>query len=115
MKNAGQARCVGIGPALTRSRSDNKNPKPVRLASSLAIDDLPEFDVERAKGIEPSALAWEARVLPLYDARAGHYSTTVRVISTTPGRHDLALEPPSAQDLAMVSRQVDDTTKQAMI
>jgi len=26
--------------------------------------------MERAKGIEPSALAWEARVLPLYDARA---------------------------------------------
>jgi hypothetical protein len=25
--------------------------------------------MERAKGIEPSALAWEARVLPLYDAR----------------------------------------------
>ena len=25
--------------------------------------------LERAKGIEPSALAWEARVLPLYDAR----------------------------------------------
>ena len=26
-------------------------------------------NLERAKGIEPSALAWEARVLPLYDAR----------------------------------------------
>jgi hypothetical protein len=26
--------------------------------------------VERAMGIEPTALAWEARVLPLYDARA---------------------------------------------
>ena len=25
--------------------------------------------LERANGIEPSALAWEARVLPLYDAR----------------------------------------------
>jgi tRNA-2-methylthio-N6-dimethylallyladenosine synthase len=31
--------------------------------------------VERAKGIEPSALAWEARVLPLYDAREGRYCT----------------------------------------
>ena len=30
-----------------------------------------EFDVERAMGIEPTALAWEARVLPLYDARSG--------------------------------------------
>ena len=28
-----------------------------------------KVEVERAKGIEPSALAWEARVLPLYDAR----------------------------------------------
>ena len=27
------------------------------------------FYLERANGIEPSALAWEARVLPLYDAR----------------------------------------------
>ena len=26
--------------------------------------------MERAMGIEPTALAWEARVLPLYDARA---------------------------------------------
>lgn len=25
--------------------------------------------MERAMGIEPTALAWEARVLPLYDAR----------------------------------------------
>lgn len=27
--------------------------------------------MERAKGIEPSASAWEAEVLPLYDARSG--------------------------------------------
>ena len=33
--------------------------------------------VERAMGIEPTALAWEARVLPLYDARSGH----VRILS----------------------------------
>lgn len=25
--------------------------------------------MERVKGIEPSSLAWEARVIPLYDAR----------------------------------------------
>ncbi len=31
--------------------------------------------VERAMGIEPTALAWEARVLPLYDARAAPHST----------------------------------------
>ena len=33
-----------------------------------------KVDVERAKGIEPSASAWEAEVLPLYDARGGRYS-----------------------------------------
>ena len=32
-------------------------------------------DLERAMGIEPTALAWEARVLPLYDARAGRLCT----------------------------------------
>jgi hypothetical protein len=25
--------------------------------------------MERAKGVEPSSLAWEAKVMPLYDAR----------------------------------------------
>ena len=40
-------------------------------------------EVERAKGIEPSALAWEARVLPLYDAREGRYSTPLVPLSTT--------------------------------
>ncbi len=32
---------------------------------------LLDNSVERAMGIEPTALAWEARVLPLYDARSG--------------------------------------------
>ena len=41
-------------------------------------------EVERAKGIEPSALAWEARVLPLYDAREGGHSTTPGHCSTMP-------------------------------
>jgi hypothetical protein len=39
--------------------------------------------VERAKGIEPSALAWEARVLPLYDAREGRHSTLLVALATT--------------------------------
>ena len=26
-------------------------------------------NLERAKGVEPSSLAWEAKVMPLYDAR----------------------------------------------
>jgi hypothetical protein len=34
--------------------------------------------LERAMGIEPTALAWEARVLPLYDARRTHDSTRER-------------------------------------
>jgi hypothetical protein len=33
--------------------------------------------VERAMGIEPTALAWEARVLPLYDARRARHFTRV--------------------------------------
>lgn len=31
--------------------------------------------LERAMGIEPTALAWEARVLPLYDAREERHFT----------------------------------------
>ena len=27
--------------------------------------------MERAKGVEPSSSAWEAEVMPLYDARVG--------------------------------------------
>ena len=41
------------------------------MLNGTQINDLPEFYVERAMGIEPTALAWEARVLPLYDARSG--------------------------------------------
>jgi hypothetical protein len=33
------------------------------------------LEVERAMGIEPTAQAWEAWVLPLYDARAGQIIT----------------------------------------
>lgn len=44
-----------------------------KYRSSL-INDLKAFVLERAMGIEPTALAWEARVLPLYDAREGRHS-----------------------------------------
>lgn len=37
--------------------------------------------LERAMGIEPTALAWEARVLPLYDARRAHYFTREQAVS----------------------------------
>ena len=36
--------------------------------------------LERAMGIEPTALAWEARVLPLYDARFG---VSARILAYT--------------------------------
>lgn len=31
--------------------------------------------VERPAGVEPASLAWEARVIPIYDGRTGRYST----------------------------------------
>ena len=55
---------------LSGEPADNKKANRSGLAFLLQINDLPEFDVERAMGIEPTALAWEARVLPLYDARS---------------------------------------------
>ena len=54
-------------------RTTNKKANLSGLAF-LQIRNLPEFGVERAKGIEPSASAWEAEVLPLYDAREGAHS-----------------------------------------
>ena len=42
------------------------------LRRSLAFGGSPwKVEVERVMGIEPTALAWEARVLPLYDTRLG--------------------------------------------
>ena len=42
------------------------------LRRSLAFGGSPwKVEVERVMGIEPTALAWEARVLPLYDTRSG--------------------------------------------
>jgi hypothetical protein len=44
-------------------------------------------------GIEPTALAWEARVLPLYDARsvkpANSFSSRLIAWQQQHGRHDL--------------------------
>ena len=39
-------------------------------------------------GIEPTALAWEARVLPLYDVREGRDSTIDFTIQQTTASHD---------------------------
>ena len=46
---------------------------------SMARKDCPQ--VERAKGVEPSSLAWEARVMPLYDAR-GYFQVALQPTST---------------------------------
>ena len=63
------------------------------LQTLLDFCGSPQNDaVERAKGIEPSASAWEAEVLPLYDAREGAHSkrsgarvqSFVRVFLLTP-------------------------------
>jgi hypothetical protein len=41
--------------------------------SCLQINDLPESEVERVMGIEPTYAAWEAAVLPLnYTREAPH-------------------------------------------
>jgi hypothetical protein len=39
--------------------------------------------LERAMGIEPTAQAWEAWVLPLYDARAGFDSSRLSAKQAT--------------------------------
>ena len=35
-----------------------------------------KYELERGKGIEPSALAWKARVLPLYEPRFETFTTS---------------------------------------
>lgn len=35
--------------------------------------------LERAKGVEPSSSAWEAEVMPLYDARVIKFQAVVRL------------------------------------
>jgi hypothetical protein len=43
------------------------------LQSSVVSGLLPDL-MERAMGIEPTSEAWEASILPLYDARSGPYA-----------------------------------------
>ncbi len=61
-----------IEPYPLRPDIDQTTKKPTRggWLFLFQINDLPESDVERAMGIEPTASAWEAEVLPLYDARS---------------------------------------------
>ena len=49
--------------------------RSVRKQESRHKDGFLENSLERAMGIEPTALAWEARVLPLYDAREERHFT----------------------------------------
>ena len=42
--------------------------------------------MERVKGVEPSSLAWEAKVMPLYDARiVKHQPQLYRYFSLSSG------------------------------
>lgn len=45
-------------------------------------------------GIEPTALAWEARVLPLYDARSGQQAA---ILCAEGGRFNLSQESASVR------------------
>ena len=49
-----------------QSRLSTREAKAPSVMTGLLLGCL-----ERVMGIEPTALAWEARVLPLYDARSG--------------------------------------------
>ena len=44
--------------------------------------------LERAMRIELTASAWEAEVLPLYDARSGRFGTATRPYSVTVDPHN---------------------------
>ena len=65
-----QGGLIGLPLAATRNGPETKKPNPVVWLFSFMLNHLRAIDVERAMGIEPTALAWEARVLPLYDARS---------------------------------------------
>ena len=64
---------AGPGPAIDQT---TKKPTALGWLFLLQTNDLPESDVERAMGIEPTASAWEAEVLPLYDARSESHDCT---------------------------------------
>ena len=55
-------------------------PATLSLEGSCSIQLSYVAKVERSKGIEPSALAWKARVLPLYELRI----KLVRVVGLEP-------------------------------
>ena len=61
---------------MSLDREKGQNPNWISdLQHSLDFGGSPwKVEVERAMGIEPTAQAWEAWVLPLYDARKGRHS-----------------------------------------
>ena len=55
----------------------------------------PPFVLERAMGIEPTSEAWEASILPLYDARSADWTFRLYTI-----RQKLAPRPGNSTHLA---------------
>ena len=75
--------------AVTRSTCDQtvtreQKSQPGKVGFFVADQRPACIQMERAMGIEPTALAWEARVLPLYDARAGRHSMRFSVRRANP-------------------------------
>ena len=64
----------GLGDALATAVGAGRLAFTDTIGGQLIISE----GVERAKGIEPFSRAWEARVMPLYDARAGTESNKTR-------------------------------------
>ena len=61
-------RITVITTAITSTR---KNPSGKNCSTSVfeVAEKRVEKYLERVEGVEPSSLAWEARVMPLYDTR----------------------------------------------
>jgi hypothetical protein len=51
---------------------------------------VPSVPLERVEGVEPSSLAWEARVMPLYDTRTCLDQATKFYLSLTSVKRQIA-------------------------
>jgi hypothetical protein len=72
----------GTGLFFAPPQGATRNPAPQAWATRGGTG-LRFTKMERDAGIEPAALAWEARVLPLYESRDGY---GVYVIAAAPGQ-----------------------------
>ena len=63
------------GRSTVLGHTGNRNPCAAHLFFSLSVARTvePSGFMERAMGIEPTSEAWEASILPLYDARSALY------------------------------------------